>query len=118
MSSALDTKISRRAALYVNECDGGGEGDTPNIDDVIACFNYLQSIRGHECVIPADNGQHTKCTARTAVVNGVDLVSQETQDRYSNGNLSLLRLCLTNDAESGDVAKGVQCIFTYCNNDV
>jgi len=78
VSSALDTKLSRRAALYVNEC-GGGEGDTPNIDDVIACSNYLQSIRGHECVIPADNEQHTKSTAGTAIVDGVDPVSQETQ---------------------------------------
>ena len=57
---------------------GGGRGDSGNVDDVIACFNYLQHIGSHQCTIPGDNNQHEMCRAGTASVSGVDEISRAT----------------------------------------
>lgn len=57
---------------------GGGRGATANVDDVIACFNYLTRLGTTRCVIAADGNQHEMCTAGTAGIDGVNPTNHET----------------------------------------
>lgn len=55
---------------FDNFC-GGGRGFTANVDDVIACFNYLERLGHTDCGVPAGNNGVEFCFAGTAGINGV-----------------------------------------------
>lgn len=75
---------------FDNFC-GGGRGATGNVDDVIACFDYLNRLGTTRCGVPGDNNQHIFCTAGTASVNGVSLINRETGSYwYKTNNWQLL----------------------------
>ena len=69
---ALENPFSRHKLVkrFNNFC-GGGRGATANVDDVIACFNYLQKLGHTACRVPAGHDQIEMCQAGTARVNGV-----------------------------------------------
>ncbi|KAJ4001235.1 hypothetical protein F5050DRAFT_31301 [Lentinula boryana] len=87
-----EPEFSGRSELFTNECF---TYTTANVDDVIACFNYLESIGGNTCGIANTNVQF--CFAGTAQISGSSIDGP-----------SAASLC-------SDVALGVQWIFTYCN---
>lgn len=114
VTPALNSTHHKRNELFNPFC-GGGAGDTANVDDLIACFNYLQSIRGYECWIPDDHDQHAMCTCGSAKVVGVDIGDADTSSNWLKLRFIQYRtlLMLPN---SGDVATAVQWVFTYCNS--
>lgn len=114
MTPAFNSTLHKRNELFDPFC-GGGAGDTANVDDLIACFNYLQSIRGYECWIPADHDQHAMCTCGSAKVSGVDIGDANTSSNWLN-LWSILYRTLLMLPNSGDVATAVQWVFTYCNS--
>jgi len=63
--------ITKRGQQFTPYC-GGGAGDTANVDDVIACFNYMVKIGNSYAWIPLDGDQHIQCTAGTAAIYAVD----------------------------------------------
>ncbi|KAJ3968311.1 hypothetical protein EV361DRAFT_785511, partial [Lentinula raphanica] len=79
--------------LFTNECF---TYTTANVNDVIACFNYLENIGGNSCAVNGDNSQF--CYAGTAQISGSNV----------SGTSSAASLC-------SDVALAVQWIFTNCN---
>ncbi|KAJ3992867.1 hypothetical protein F5050DRAFT_1714948 [Lentinula boryana] len=86
-------ELSERSELFTNECF---TYTTANVNDVIACFNYLENIGGNTCSVNGDNVQF--CYAGTAQISGSNV----------SGTSSAASLC-------SDVALGVQWIFTNCN---
>ncbi|KAI0059297.1 hypothetical protein BV25DRAFT_1918544 [Artomyces pyxidatus] len=90
---ARPPSLQARAALYSPVCQTYSTGD---VDDVIACFNYLEAIGGNACTVDGDNVQF--CYAGDAQVTGSN----------ESGYPSASSLC-------SDVALGLQWIFTYCN---
>lgn len=63
----LRTGLYSLAANFDAFC-GGRANDAALVDDVIACFNYLESLGRQNCVVPSANV--TFCTAGTAQVDG------------------------------------------------
>ncbi|MCJ1482551.1 hypothetical protein MMC06_002717 [Schaereria dolodes] len=98
MTPNLSGKPEKRDKLFDPYC-GGGNDATANVNDVIACFNYLQSIGGISCGIAGDGNQHHMCEAGTAIIAGVSVFGTFTETACMN------------------VALGVQWVFTYCNTD-
>ncbi|MCJ1475074.1 hypothetical protein MMC13_003734 [Lambiella insularis] len=94
---SLGSKPAERHTAFTNACQGG-EDATAAVDDVIACFNYLQSIGNYDCTVLAGD-QPQMCRAGTASVEGASVTGE------------------TTTAACTDVAAGVQWVFTYCNND-
>ncbi|KAI0059302.1 hypothetical protein BV25DRAFT_1779087, partial [Artomyces pyxidatus] len=90
---ARPPSLRTRAALYSPVCQTYSTG---SVDNVIACFNYLEAIGGHACTV-AQNVQF--CYAGDAQVMGSNV----------SGTESASSLC-------SDVALAVQWIFTYCND--
>lgn len=60
--------LEARSALYNNVCQ---TYTTANVDNVIACFNYLQSIGGNACTVNGDNVQF--CYSGNAQVTGSNI---------------------------------------------
>ncbi|KAI0059299.1 hypothetical protein BV25DRAFT_1137433 [Artomyces pyxidatus] len=89
---ARPPSLQARAALYDPVCE---TYTTADVDNVIACFNYLESIGGNACTVDGDNVQF--CYSGDAQVTGSNI----------SGTGSASSLC--------DVALGLQWIFTYCN---
>ncbi|KAJ3719156.1 hypothetical protein C8R42DRAFT_628616 [Lentinula raphanica] len=87
-----ESEFSGRSELWTNTCF---TYTTANVDDVIACFNYLENIGSTNCGVENTNVQF--CYAGTAQITGSSIVGP-----------SASSLC-------SDVALGVQWIFTYCN---
>ncbi|KAJ3719168.1 hypothetical protein C8R42DRAFT_113127 [Lentinula raphanica] len=88
-----DLELAERSDLFTNECF---TYTTANVNDVIACFNYLENIGGNSCAVNGDNSQF--CYAGTAQISGSNV----------SGTSSAASLC-------SDVALAVQWIFTNCN---
>ncbi|KAJ3840648.1 hypothetical protein F5878DRAFT_522322, partial [Lentinula raphanica] len=89
----ISPELASRSDRYTNECF---TYTTANVDDVIACFNYLQNIGSNTCAVNGDNVQF--CYAGTAQISGSNI----------SGTSSAASRC-------SDVALAVQWIFTYCN---
>ncbi|KAJ3719166.1 hypothetical protein C8R42DRAFT_643451 [Lentinula raphanica] len=89
----VELELASRSDRYTNECF---TYTTANVDDVIACFNYLQNIGSNTCAVNGDNVQF--CYAGTAQISGSNI----------SGTSSAASRC-------SDVALAVQWIFTYCN---
>lgn len=70
----LRTGLYTLAANFDGFC-GGGENDAALVDDVIACFNNLESLVRQNCVVPSAGV--TFCTTGTAQVDG---------ERYDTSN--------------------------------
>ncbi|KAJ3719155.1 hypothetical protein C8R42DRAFT_643442 [Lentinula raphanica] len=85
--------LASRSSLYTDNCQ---TYSTANVDDVIACFNYLENIGSNTCGFSGDNVQF--CYAGTAQITGSNIFEDPV----------VASLC-------SDVALGVQWIFTYCN---
>ena len=64
-STAELRKAIARSAEFNNECF---TYTTAGVDNVIACFNYLQAIGFHACTVNGDNVQF--CYAGDAQVTG------------------------------------------------
>ncbi|KAF9223912.1 hypothetical protein BS17DRAFT_767105 [Gyrodon lividus] len=86
----LDPELKKR---YTNICQTYSMG---GVDNVIACFNYLNSIGNNACGVNGENVVF--CTAGDAGVGGSNI----------SGGPSASSACR-------DVATGVQWVFTYCN---
>ncbi|KAF8838063.1 hypothetical protein BDN67DRAFT_982806 [Paxillus ammoniavirescens] len=86
----LDPELKKR---YTSVCQTYSTG---GVDNVIACFNYLNSIGNNACGVSGDNVVF--CTAGDAGVSGSNV----------SGGPSASSACR-------DVATAVQWIFTYCN---
>jgi len=71
---------------------------TADVDDTIACFNYLQAIGSNNCGVSGDNVQF--CYSGNAQITGSNI----------SGTGSASSAC-------SDVAFAVQWVFTYCNQD-
>ena len=77
----LSGKPEKRDKLFDPYC-GGGNDATANVNDVIACFNYLQSIGGISCGIAGDGNQHHMCEAGTAIIAGVSVFGTFTETAW------------------------------------
>lgn len=53
---SLDNTLYRRSALFTNTCSSAK--GTANVDDFIACFNYLWGIRSNDYAFPSNDDQH------------------------------------------------------------
>ncbi|KAI9888701.1 MAG: hypothetical protein M1814_006512 [Vezdaea aestivalis] len=71
--------------------------NTARVEDVIACFNYLQRLGNRDCVVPA-SGRVGFCRAGTAYIYGSTRNGRSQRTTCSN------------------IAIAVQGIFTRCNS--
>lgn len=68
----VDGNHAKRAATSTPGCVGA-KSDSANVDDVIACFNYMVEAGGVVFFVPNDEDQHILCTSGTAYVYAVDV---------------------------------------------
>ncbi|KAH9475652.1 hypothetical protein JR316_0011209 [Psilocybe cubensis] len=90
----FDLSLTSRSAEYDANCF---TFTTADVDNTIACFNYLVSIGNNACTVPADNIAF--CRAGDAAIGGSNL-------HQTSGAAS---------SACKDVATAVQWIFTNCN---
>ncbi|KIJ64457.1 hypothetical protein HYDPIDRAFT_40205 [Hydnomerulius pinastri MD-312] len=88
------TKRGEVEKRYTNVCQTYSTG---SVDNVIACFNYLEALGTKACGVNGDNV--IMCTAGDAEVSGSNISGGPSASSYCS-----------------DAALGVQWIFTYCNS--
>ncbi|CCM03423.1 uncharacterized protein FIBRA_05554 [Fibroporia radiculosa] len=90
---ALTSRITELQKRYDPVCQGYSTG---SVDNVIACFNYLEALGTTACTVNGDDV--IMCTAGDAEVGGSNI----------SGDSSVSSYC-------SDAALGVQWVFTNCN---
>ncbi|KAI7777338.1 hypothetical protein LA080_003790 [Diaporthe eres] len=93
---------------YVDQCGPGGDGSgtllTANVDDVIVCFNFLVALGNYLITVStSDQISGVPGFRQVAIYNSAIVIAH------------LLNVQST-ASTAYDVALGVQCVFTNCNN--
>ncbi|CCM06405.1 uncharacterized protein FIBRA_08666 [Fibroporia radiculosa] len=89
----LTSRITGLQKRYDNVCQ---TWSTASVDNVIACFNYLEALGTQACGVTQNV---IMCTAGDAEISGSNISGGPSASSYCS-----------------DAALGVQWIFTYCNN--
>ncbi|CCM03419.1 uncharacterized protein FIBRA_05550 [Fibroporia radiculosa] len=94
---ALTSRITELQKRYDNVCQTWSTG---SVDNVIACFNYLEALGTQACgVSGGPESSVIMCTAGDAEVSGVNISNEFSASSYCS-----------------NAVLGVQWIFTYRNN--
>ncbi|KAF9523320.1 hypothetical protein CPB83DRAFT_898897 [Crepidotus variabilis] len=94
LTSSSSSSLEARSASYTDNCF---TFTTANVDNTIACYNYLVNIGNNACTVPGDN--IVFCRAGDAAIGGSNL--HQTAGAASSA--------------CWDVSIAVQWIFNHCN---
>jgi len=88
--------LTMRAAAYTGRC-GPADAAYTNVNDIIACYNYLRSLGTRKCVTTNGINGNQMCVSGQAQIVGESLVNSQTTASYCS-----------------DVAVGVLWVINSC----